>query len=159
MTNVRGEFVFDSLPADRAITLFVQRAGRTANPEEGPQHETSPLRLLPGERREGYLVTLPEDDGVVAGTIFFEGTSDPWMGCHVSLEGSSSSRFALIDDRGRFAFPHVPSGPYVLRAGIEGRTTTVDERFELAPGGVRRNLYFEVNVLSGVPVRPLMRSR
>lgn len=92
------------------------------------------------------LLAVPDPDGLfgqnppkkseIRGTVVQAADRQPVVGAAVSLEGTPHS--LLTDKKGRFKFPKVTAGQYIVRAEVEGfppATTVVriarDERFEI----------------------------
>lgn len=78
----------------------------------------------------------PPRKSEIRGTVVQTATLAPILGARVSLEGTPHS--LLTDKKGRFKFPKVAAGQYVIRADVEGfppATTTLriarDERLEV----------------------------
>jgi len=82
------------------------------------------------------LGQAPPRKSEIRGTVVQAASRQPVLGARVSLEGTTHS--LLTDKKGRFKFPKVAAGQYVIRADVEGfppATTTLriarDERLEV----------------------------
>ena len=106
----------------------------------------SPFRYFVFAAASVVLLAVPDPDPLlgqdpprkseIRGTVVQAASKQPILGARVSLEGTSHS--LLTDKKGRFKFPKVAAGEYVIRADVEGfppATTSLriarDERLEI----------------------------
>jgi len=73
----------------------------------------------------GFSTLVPQQNGILQGTVRRGGTSEPINGVEMSLIHSESRvRFRTVSDaEGRFVFDSLPFGRYILQAAREGYFT------------------------------------
>ncbi len=97
--------------------------------------------------------------GSIRGIVLEAGTSDPLVGVHVQLRGTT--RGAVTDLDGQFAMQRIPAGVYVLEARMLG-FSTLETQIEVqakktglqTDGTITLNLHEALVELSGIEVTP-----
>lgn len=118
-TNSRGQFVLDQLRF-RVYNLLVRHPGYAAARARVPAETAEPTEI------DVYLTQIPHvlDNIVVTGTrsglhgVVGDSARTPMPGAKVVLLGGAGS--TTTDSVGRFSFPDVKRGPYIVSAELPG---------------------------------------
>lgn len=121
-TNDKGEYRITEIPPGRYT--FGTRGERDSEPPQFFSFAASPdqavlVDLAAGEERRGVDFVLHDAKGYsVSGTLrpFLAHWRVTLSSVGINLSSDFDSMTTTVDDEGRFAFHHVPSGSYSLRA-------------------------------------------